>query len=220
MLGGNIMANYCNYEIHVKGTKKAALFMYAMMPVYDYKQIIHEEGTEEEYIVWMEGDCKWQLDAYCEEKADVKIDVEAFTEEYVRNEENGLDYWYLTMRQKSEVLGIEVLAHSWSRESEFENFEHYKKGTLISEKATVHILPEELDDWELFPKWIKAEYESYESFCKGVKDFFDFDISGISEELWEEEEEGVYILPEDNWLDFSSDYEYDLYPSAGYEFDF
>lgn len=40
------MANYCDYEIHVRGKKKAALMMFAVMPVYDSKYIVHEDETD------------------------------------------------------------------------------------------------------------------------------------------------------------------------------
>lgn len=218
------MANYCNYEIHVKGTKKAALFMYAMMPVYDYKQITHEEGTEEEYIVWMEGNCKWQLDAYCEEKVDVKIDAEAFTEEYVRNEENGLDYWYLTMRQKSEVLGLEVLAHSWSDESEFDQFDRYVNGKLISSESEAYkSYPDWEDVEEAFdsyndycetfdidpnlapPAWDKSEFANYEEFCEE----YGIDTEKIPEDAWYEDEDDIYycdIEPQEHVSKFKFDF--------------
>lgn len=214
------MANCCYYEIHVKGNKKAALFLFAMMPVYDSKEIIHEEGTDDEYVVWIKGDCKWGLDYNCTEKADVGIDLNMLTEDDVRNEEMGLDYWDLTMRQKSEVLNVEILAHSWSRESEFEHFEHYKKGLLLDSKKETHPMPAELEEYDLFPLWVSSECETYEAFCAGVNDFFGFSINELPEDYWEQEEDGVRFLNDSNWLDFAMDYKRSLYPSSEFNFVF
>lgn len=98
------MANVCNYEIHIKGSKKAALYFVDMTPSYCRdKEIIHEEGTDNEYIVWMIGDCKWDLDAYCEENpdaaAEVADDLERLTEEDIRNMDSG-DYCSLCSKNR------------------------------------------------------------------------------------------------------------------------
>ena len=92
------MANICNYEIHVKGRKKAALLLFAATPAYGDKEITHEEGTDEEYILWMKGDCKWSLDTYTEEKPGVTIDLDSLTEDDLRNEGQVPDYWDLPLR--------------------------------------------------------------------------------------------------------------------------
>ena len=214
------MANSCGYEIHVKGTKKAALFLAAMLPTYDSKDITHEEGTDEEYIVWVEGNCKWALDYACSEKSDVKIDLDALTLDDVQNDELGVKYWYLTMRQKSEVLNVEILAHSWSKESEFECYEHYKEGRLLDSKKDTHYLPDELQDYDLFPKWLSDQFKTYEAFCAAVEEHFGFSINEISEDQWELEKEGVRFLNNDNWLDFAMDYMESLYPSSNFGFAF
>ena len=214
------MANCCGYEIHVRGNKKAALFLFAMMPVCDSKEIIHEEGSDDEYVVWIKGDCNWGLDYNCTEKTDVSINLNTLTEDDVRNEEMGLDYWYLTMRQKSEVLNVEILAHSWSRESEFERFEHYKKGLLLDSQKEAHPMPAELEEYDLFPLWVSSEYETYEAFCAAVNDFFGFSINELPENYWEQKEDGVRFLNDSNWLDFAMDYKRSLYPSSKFNFAF
>ena len=58
--GENDMANYCDYEIHVRGSKKAALYLYTMMPA---------------------------LDSYCEEKPNVSIDLNSLNEDEIRDED-------------------------------------------------------------------------------------------------------------------------------------
>ena len=126
------MANYCNYEIHIRGNKKSVLFFSTTLPVLDNKQIIYEKGTDKDYIVWITGNWKWSLDHFCEEKKNVIINLNKLNEDCLRDESIGFDYWYLTMRQKSELFNLEILAHSWSDESEYDQFDHYKFGKLIS----------------------------------------------------------------------------------------
>ena len=214
------MANRCDYEIHVKGNKKAALFFVAMMPVCDSKEITHEEGTDDEYVVWLKGNCNWSLDYRCTEKPDANIDLNILAEDDVRGEEVGLPYWYLTMRQKSELLNIEILAHSWSQESEYENYEHYKNGLLLDSKREAYPLLYELQVYDLFPSWVSSEYETYEAFCSAVNDFFGFSIDEIPEDCWEQSEDGVRSLTENAWLDFVMDYKRKLYPSLNISFAF
>ena len=188
------MANYCDYEIHVKGSKKATLFLYSIMPAYDYKEITHEEGTEDNYIVWMEGNCKWSLDNYCEENPDVKIDLDNLSESDIRNEDNGLDYWYLTMRQKSEVLGVEILAHSWSDESEFDVFEVYKNGQLVNQTA------KKLDSYY---EWDKDEFPDYEEFCEE----YGIDPEELPESEFENTHDNIFEhYPSDDENSFSFDF--------------
>lgn len=199
------MANYCDYEIHARGPKKAALLLFTMMPCCDSKEITHEEGTDNKYIVHMIGNCKWSLDHYCKEDPNVKIDFDSFSEEQVRDEEFGLNWWYLTMRQKSELLGLEILAHSWSDESEFDQMEEYNNGRLVS-----------CDYAPLAPDWCEFEdqFESYQEFCEAFHvdpnqnpplwdtneypEYADFcEAFGLDPEIaleddWDEDEDGVY----------------------------
>lgn len=207
------MANYCNYEIHVRGKKKAALMMCAVMATADSKWITHEEGTDDEYVVWFKGDCKWSLDAYCEEKPDVTINLDEYTEEDIRDADFD-EYWYLTMRQKSELLGLEILAHSWSDESEFNMFEYYNNGRKISSE-NVWNRPEWDEEMQMVycsyidyclvfgfnpslnppPVWDKEEYPTYEEFCYE----YDIDPEILPESKWEEDEDNMFvcIIPDD-----------------------
>ncbi len=201
------MANYCEYEIHVRGKKKAALMMAAIMASADMKEITHEEGSDNNYIVWIRGNCKWSLDAYCEEKPDVTINLDEYSEDDLRDADFE-EYWYLTMRQKSEVLGLEILAHAWSDESEFDMFEYYDNGRKISSE-NVNCRPEWDEEMEMVfgayidycltfglnpslnppPVWDKGRYPTYEEFC----DEFDIDPEILPESKWEEDEEDMLI---------------------------
>ena len=144
------MANYCNYEIHVKGTKKAALLLANMLPVMDGISIEDEYGSNAKYTVIVCGNCKWSLDHGCEEKSDVNINLKKIT---LADIEDGFgdEYWGLTLRQKSELLGVEIQARSWSDESEFDQFEHYIKGNCVKQISIDYTDDNEFD-------WDKLEY--------------------------------------------------------------
>ena len=58
------------------------------------------------------------------------------------------------MRQKSEVLGVEILAHSWSDESEFANYEEFCKEYGID--------PEEIPE----DAWDEVEEDIYYCFIE------------------------------------------------------
>ena len=126
------MANFCEYEIHVKGSKKAALMVYAATPSYEEKEITYQEMIGDDYVVHFTGDCKWSLDAYCE-PAKQGIDLELIDEDDF-DEDCGEEYWYISLKEKSELLHCEIQAHSWSEESGFDGFEHYKDGKEIKKE--------------------------------------------------------------------------------------
>lgn len=124
------MANICKYLIRAKGTKKAALMAFASTPkAGDFDYIIGELGTDEEYVVWYQGECKWSIDAYSEERSGLSIDLSELDEEDLRDGE-GYDFWDLTMRQRSEVLGLDLFVHSWSQESGFDRYDRWVNGNM------------------------------------------------------------------------------------------
>ena len=132
------MADSCNYNIHVRGGKAECLMLYAAMPCDDSKDFLLAEGTEENFVLHFEGSCKWGLDAYCKEEFAGIIDVSKYrnvdldSEDFdvYELEDDGLPYWYITMRKKSELLNVEILALAWS--DEYYGVDHYKNGILLS----------------------------------------------------------------------------------------
>ena len=132
------MANYCNYLIRAKGTKKAALMAFASTPKSgDFDYIIAEFGTEEEYVVWYQGECKWSLDAYSQKYEGTKIDLSEFSEEALRNGE-GYDFWNLSMKDRSKLFGLDLFAHSWSGESMFDEYERWENGHTSASNKERH----------------------------------------------------------------------------------
>lgn len=216
------MPRFAGVGVGVDWFKKAALYLYAMMRASGYKEITHEQGNDEEYIVWMIGNCKWSLDQYCEEKPNVSIDLDSLDEDDIRDEE---DYLYLTMRQKSEVLGVEILAHSWSGDGDFDRFDHYVNGKLISsESENYYAYPawenveEEFESYKDYceafdidpnidpPTWDKSEFESYEEFCKE----YGIDPQKVPEYAWvyvyEDTYCCIYIDPPEHVSKFKFDF--------------
>lgn len=145
------MANICNYEIRVKGSRQAALFVYAAMPCYNEKQICSESGTEDAYELHFTGDCKWHVDSYCRDawdKEPLDLNTMALLDESgYGNEDMGVDYWYYTLREKSRVAACEIGVFCWSEESDFMEFACYKDGIALN-KGTRKFAKSVRFDWD------------------------------------------------------------------------
>lgn len=141
------MANYCRYEVHARGDKKAALYLRCLMQSAGLLEITHEEDTAEGYVVWMRGDCNGSLSAYCKEGDDAALlDYESMEEGDLRTAcDDG--NWYMTMRQKSELLDLELQVQEWSSESGFNNFSHYDRGECVYEEDDIFD-PDYVDNYE------------------------------------------------------------------------
>ena len=122
------MANYCDYKVIVKGKKNACYAFFGSMSCCDSKWVIDESGTDDDYTLLFEGNCKWAVDAYCT-PWDGPFPVELpkdYQEAYNEAEEN---YWYNTVRERSKMFNVEVLCNSADVEDYFEDaeiYEHYK----------------------------------------------------------------------------------------------
>jgi len=133
------MANICEYKVIVKGKKNACYAFYGSMSSLNNKLIIEEEGTDEEYLMKFQGDCKWSVDAYCE-PWDGEFPVllpEDFSDACSKAED---DYWYKTVRDRSKMFEVEVWCNSADVDFPVqEYFEHYINGENAG-----GICPEEL----------------------------------------------------------------------------
>ena len=49
------MANYCDYEVKVIGSKKAGLMVYESMPCMDFKRFEWEKGIEDSTTIYFTG---------------------------------------------------------------------------------------------------------------------------------------------------------------------
>ena len=125
------MANICNYEIQVKGSRKAGLFVYASMPSLDCKELVSMEEEEGQVLLCFTGDCKWSVDYGTVDRMD-SMDVESLSEEEI--EAKGENCWDISLRAKSAALRCEILAHSWSSDSGYDRVEHYINGKLLAKR--------------------------------------------------------------------------------------
>ncbi len=125
------MANYCKYNVIVKGKKNACYAYFGSMSCLETKDIIEEEGTDEDYLIKYTGYCKWSVDSYCtpwEGEFPVILPEDA-DEAYQAGEEL---YWYNTVQERSKMFEVEVMCNSADIEDydvhPHELFEHYING--------------------------------------------------------------------------------------------
>lgn len=152
------MADYCDYEIHVRGTKKAALMVYATMRSADLKEITFEGGTDDEYTLHFSSCCKWEPDAYCDKKWDGKeIDLSGIDEKSMREETGIDDFMSYSLADMSAMYHCEIEIHACYPEAESNSFFHYKDGDTLDEQWAA-------PDWEAAPDDIDEEEGGEEDF--------------------------------------------------------
>lgn len=130
------MANICWYQVKAKGDKKNIMFLYHSMPVYNYIDLI---SSSDDTIIFS-GDCKWSLDAYCENSnADIKIDVNKYisdTDTKLINDPT--EYIYYTLEDKSKILNCDIEVFSEYEDYDIDNdegdrplYQHFSKGEVL-----------------------------------------------------------------------------------------
>ena len=149
------MANICEYEVHVKGTKKAALMVTDSMPVMDYLDIETEYSEGSNYVICFKGNCKWSVNYGVTDDADNHICLENLSENDIQQKAN--NYWNYSLRAKSEMFQCEILVHYWSEESGFDQFDHYKNGKCIKQRKIAY----NYEDPNKFD-WNKTEFIGHE----------------------------------------------------------
>lgn len=133
------MANICWYQVKAKGEKKNLMFLYHSMPVYNDINLI---SVADDTIIFS-GDCKWSLDAYCENSTD---DIEIDVNEYIDGDENTLikaptEYIYYTLKDKSKILNCEIEVFSEYEDYDIDEdegdrplFQHFSEGNILENK--------------------------------------------------------------------------------------
>ncbi len=166
------MANCCEYKVIVKGKKNACYAFFGSMSCMDYKDIVDEEGTDDEFVLSFEGNCKWSVDSYCtpwEGEFPVKL-PDDYEDAYSEGEEK---YWYNTVQERSMMFEVEVLCNSADvedynpAEGPFQIYKHYINGVDIG-----GICPDEL--------CIKGWYEDDED-DEDEDDDYDYDEDVVDE---------------------------------------
>lgn len=148
------MANYCNYEIRVKGSRNAGLMVYESMPSMDFKDYEWKTGSGKATTICFTGDCKWSVNYGVNDTLN-RVDVDSMSESEI--EDKGTDYWEYSLRAKSEAFQCEIMVHYWSEESGFDQFDHYKNGKVIKKRKIGYNYEEEnVFDWD------KTEFVGHE----------------------------------------------------------
>ena len=122
------MANICLYKIKVKGTKDACYALINMMPLYSWeKDILSEEGEDDDYTLIFTGACKWSTSSYTHHTDGLV----PYTPEQVANVQDG-DGWDICMLDKSLLLSCEIFCNSKDiDDSCYAVYEHYNKGKQV-----------------------------------------------------------------------------------------
>lgn len=133
------MANYCSFEIRIKGKRGNALLLCHSIPTMGSRSITYAKGTDDTYEVCLCGSCKWSVnfnvtDAWDGREIDMDLNVlpEAMLEDM------GSNLWDYSLRAKSRVLECEVLAHYWSEETGFDHFDHFVNGKRIRKRRIAY----------------------------------------------------------------------------------
>ena len=153
------MANFCFYQIKAIGPKKAVLLFSNILPILDYLDVDSEGGTDEKYTMELSGNCKWSVNFNCKELSFFKVNLDDFDEDSLRDGQGNVNWIYATMRQKSEVLGLELQIRYWSDESDFDQFDHYINGKCVKQRKIAFWHE---DDSENEFDWETLEYVGYE----------------------------------------------------------
>lgn len=148
------MANYCNYEVRVKGSKKAGLMVYESMPCMDFKDFEWEKGSGSATAICFTGNCKWSVNYGVNDNLK-RVNIDSMSESDI--ETKGTDYWEYSLRAKSEAFQCEIMVHYWSEESGFDQFDHYKNGKVIKQRKIKYNYDEQ-DEFD----WDKLEFVGHE----------------------------------------------------------
>lgn len=164
------MADYYDYIIHVRGTKKAALMVFATMRCADDKPISYEGGTDEEYIIHFSGSCKWEPDAYCDKEWNgEEIDLNGLDEGAICNEDGIDDFMFYSLKDMSAMFHCEIEIYTSYPEPQPCCFIHYKDGDMLEEEYC----------------GIDYDYDDEDGFEDIDEDEDDMFIDGLNEDMSE-----------------------------------
>ena len=168
------MANICDYKVIVKGKKNACYAFYGSMPAYNDKYVVEAEGTDDNYTLRFNGDCKWSVDQYS--KAwNGRSPVALPDDPDEAMEEAQEKYCDIYVQDRSKMFNIEVLCNSADiedvdpRKGPDEIFEHYKNGCEVYDDCPSELrIAEEYDEIPFekiraaFPLILSIEGTAYE----------------------------------------------------------
>lgn len=142
------MANICEYKVIVKGKRNACMAFFGSMSCLDDKWIVSETGTDDEYTVFFQGDCKWSVDSYCNPwTGSFPVELPDDPDEAYQFAEN--NYWYHTVQERSKMFNVEVLCNSADIDDYTgDYFEHYINGKPVYDDCPQELVvdPDAEDD--------------------------------------------------------------------------
>ena len=127
-----MLMSKCEYSIHIKGNKQSALIFCAITKR-DGKLCIDKEIETDDgkVVIWISGECKDCKDLYGTLNQSSTIDPTSLDEREIRAGAQLPQFFDLTIRRKSEMLGLEIIVRSKSKEDNFDQIEHYKNGFFL-----------------------------------------------------------------------------------------
>ena len=196
------MANIVNYELHIKGSRKACEFFVESYHCYEAR-IKRQKETKDGYIMHIVGELPWGVDA----RSNMEYKGNSLSDDEIDNlrAEENLNY---NLKSKSKMLNCEIEIHAWCNDGDkTEEYYHFKDGEILHEEF-VRITPEVNLEWwkEIFPtleEYIdelkeKGEYYKVERYIE--KNEF--------ESMFEKAEDGCYTLyiPKTEKIKFKFDF--------------
>ena len=130
------MANICSYKLKIQGKKNACYAFFGSMPAYGDKSIIKESGTDDNYTMLCDGDCKQSVNCYCKPWPGTKTVVLPlnYMDAYSVAEDK---YWYHTVKERSEMFQVEVWCNSGDGEDIGFNIFDDEDGLIIEEAPII-----------------------------------------------------------------------------------
>ena len=104
------MANICEYKVKVIGKKNACYALFGSIRYLDSKEIVSESGTENDYILFLHGYCKWTVDQYTS-AYDGTFDI-VIPDNPKEAEEFGNAYDDYNLKSCSKLFNVEVWCNS------------------------------------------------------------------------------------------------------------
>lgn len=131
------MANVCTFHMVVRGSREACvkLFSEGMRQCYD-ACIIHEYGTDEEYTMRIDGECRWSV-----------------KNSFISDDCEDGSFINKTLEEKSRILQLEVEIVGYDiGEPEWLDHYHYKNGECLRESCPpLYFFAAELEEYEECP---------------------------------------------------------------------
>ena len=161
------MANFCNFDIFLRGKRGNVILVYNSFASYNGVDVLYAGGTDTYYEAHIQGSCAWSVNYNVTDQwdgAEASQDLNRLSENKLRK--LGEQCTGYSLRAKSRVLQCDIMAHYWSEETGFDHFEYFSKGNLIKKRRIAFDYSNRFD-------WKTMEYIGHEG---------EFDESEISEE--------------------------------------